>query len=76
MRKPTAQGGGSSSCATTVVWPQLEELRIEIFHTEEFSAIVVVTPSRSAPSEANPGVKQAVPYRTGREAWYLSVSTE
>ena len=22
------------------------------------------------------GVKQAVPYRTGREAWYLSVSTE
>ena len=64
-----------------VVWPQLEELRIEIFdtdslETEEFSAIVVVTPSRSAPSEANPGVKQAVPYRTGREARYLSVSTE
>jgi len=22
------------------------------------------------------GVKQAVPYRNGREAWYLSVSTE
>ena len=22
------------------------------------------------------GVKQAVPYRTGREVWYLSVSTE
>ena len=22
------------------------------------------------------GVKQAVPYRTGREAWYLPVSTD
>jgi hypothetical protein len=56
-------------------------------HLVVYSATVaIVSPIRplcgiykSAPrwgESANEGVKQAVPYRTGREAWYLSVSTE
>ena len=49
-------------------------LDFQIFY--EVHSVVSTNRPRGGENPLTTGVKQAVPYRTGREARYLSVSTE